>query len=122
MYIDAFRRLGAIVRVIDPIPRTVYTANIPGGSETFWGYALNKLAIFNMTEFDRVVFVDADSLVLRNIDHLASATPFAASSTFVCCNPQLSPAYINGGLWVAKPDVAVGTFFWQLMCEGWPRV
>jgi hypothetical protein len=45
-YIAAYRRLGAEIRVIDPIPDTKYTSLIPGGRATFWvsrkvdGYAI----------------------------------------------------------------------------------
>ena len=35
-YIDGFARLGASVRIIDPIKDTKYTALIPGGRATFW--------------------------------------------------------------------------------------
>jgi hypothetical protein len=35
-YLDGFARLGASVRVIDPIADTPYTRLIPGGRATFW--------------------------------------------------------------------------------------
>ena len=44
-YVAAFRRLGAEVRVIDPIPRTRFTEQIPGGTSSFWGFALNKVVV-----------------------------------------------------------------------------
>jgi hypothetical protein len=121
-YVDAYRRLGAEVRVVDPLPRTRWTNNIPGGTQSFWGFALNKLIVVNFTEFSRVVFIDSDSLVLRNIDHLADAPSFTSSYTTTCCNPGYPAAYINGGLWVIEPDINVGIYLWQLMCEGWPTV
>lgn len=105
-YIEAFRRLGAEVRVIDAMPRTPYTAGIPGGSQSFWGYALNKVVIVNYTEFASVVYIDADSLVLRNIDHLASEPGFTSSYTLTCCNPGL-PACVK---WSSVPHCElVGT-------------
>jgi len=41
----------------------------------------------NYTEFASVVFIDADQLVLRNIDHLAAEPGFTSSYTLTCCNP-----------------------------------
>jgi alpha-N-acetylglucosamine transferase len=79
--------------VIDSIPRTRYTIGIPGGQQSFWGYALNKLVVFNMTEFSKIIYVDADSLVLKNIDHLADAPSFTSSATSSCCNPGYPAAY-----------------------------
>ena len=37
-YVQALTRLGAIIKIIDPIPDTEYMV-IPGGRQTFWGMA-----------------------------------------------------------------------------------
>jgi len=60
----------------------------------FRGYALNKVVIVNYTEFASADYIDADSLVLRNIDHLASEPGFTSSYTLTCCNPGL-PACVK---------------------------
>jgi len=41
--LEGFKRLGAEVRVIDGIPRTTYTERIGEGTDSFWGYSLNRL-------------------------------------------------------------------------------
>ena len=41
-FIKTLLRLGAIVKVIDPIPSTQYTSGIAGGRSTFWGMSLNR--------------------------------------------------------------------------------
>ena len=41
-YCDTLRRLGATLRVVNPITRTQYTAGIPGGGASFWGMSLNR--------------------------------------------------------------------------------
>jgi len=38
-YLAAFKRLGAEITIIDPIPDTPYTKAIPGGRQVFWGMA-----------------------------------------------------------------------------------
>ena len=69
-YIASLKRMGAILRVYDEIPSTPYTEHIPGGRTTYWGMALNKLRVFNMTQYKKIMWMDGDTLMLKNIDHL----------------------------------------------------
>ena len=41
-YCETLRRLGVVLKVVNPIERTQYTAGIPGGGATFWGMSLNR--------------------------------------------------------------------------------
>ena len=41
-YVETLRRLGAVVRAVDPIERTPYTDGIAGGHGLFWGMSLNR--------------------------------------------------------------------------------
>ena len=86
IYLDAFARMGAEVRIIDEIPNTKYTTMIPGGRATFWGMSFNKLRIFSYTEFRKILFIDADVLILRNIDWVMLEPDFTAAFTTECCN------------------------------------
>lgn len=76
--------------------------------------ALNKLHVFNMTRFRKLLWMDADTLVLRNVDHLLHRPMFTASFTVDCCNPN-SPAKPSGGLWVVEPGAAVAAALQALM-------
>ncbi len=58
-------------------------------------------------------------MVLKNIDHLALEPSFTAAWTHSCCNMNDLPR-ISGGLWIVEPDLRVGIYMWQLMCEGQP--
>ena len=40
-----------------------------------WGQSLTKLSIFNLTEYKRIIYFDADGLVMKNMDHLFSLPP-----------------------------------------------
>lgn len=120
-YLDTFRRLGAEIRVIPWLPRTRYTVEVAGGLDSFWGYSLNRLVIFNMTEFKKLIYMDTDTLVLKNIDHLALEPTFTSAFTHSCCNRN-DPPRISGGLWILEPDVRVGTYFWELMRDGRPTL
>jgi hypothetical protein len=57
-YLATLTKLGATLMVVDEIPSTPYTEAIPGGRATFWGMALNKLRVFNMTQFKKVIWMD----------------------------------------------------------------
>ena len=81
-YCDALRRMGAILMPIDEIPSTPYTAHIPGGRSTFWGMALNKLRVFHLTQYRKVLWMDGDTLVLKNVDHLFAAPMLTAAMTY----------------------------------------
>jgi len=35
--------------------------------------SFNKLAIFRLTQFRKIMFLDSDVLVLKNIDHVSAA-------------------------------------------------
>ena len=55
-----------------------------------------KLAVWGLTEFDRVVFLDADMLVTRNMDELFSLDldDGAIAACHACrCNPNRIPSY-----------------------------
>ena len=105
IYLDAFSRLGAEVRIIDEIPNTKYTSMIPGGRATFWGMSFNKLRIFDMVEFKKVLFIDADVLILKNIDWVMLEPDFTAAFTTECCNGG-ARGKLGGGMWVFEPSHA----------------
>ena len=60
-----------------------------------------------MTEFKKIIYMDTDTLVLKNIDHLALEPTFTSAWTHSCCNMNDLPR-ISGGLWVLDPDIRVG--------------
>ena len=108
--VSAFRRLGALVVVLPPVERYEHTRNVPGGESSFWGMALNKLVVFKMMQYKKVIFMDGDTLFFRNIDHLWQLPTFTSSITYACCNNN-GPAIPSGGLWVLEPSVEL----WNLI-------
>eukprot|EP00127_Corallochytrium_limacisporum_P004223 Clim_evm168s157 gene=Clim_evmTU168s157 len=62
-------------------------------------FTLNKLKAWTLTEYDRIVQLDADNVVAHNIDEL-----------FLCghfCALFMHPYLFHTGLFVLKPDMAV---------------
>ncbi|KAA0161688.1 hypothetical protein FNF31_03631 [Cafeteria roenbergensis] len=103
--LDAFARLGVETRVMEPLPTTEFTKQVAGGSRSFWGMAFNKLRVFGMTEFRKLLWFDSDTIMLRNVDHLLVQPEFTAAFTNDCNNRNA--AYkISGGFWVVEPSDA----------------
>ena len=57
-----------------------------------------------MTQFKKIVFMDADTLVFQNIDHLFGPEypMFTAAMTHSCCNRN-APTMLSGGFWIVEP-------------------
>lgn len=64
----------------------------------FWG-VYTKLKIFNMTNYKKVVYLDADTIVLKNIDDLFQCSKF-------CGNLKHSER-MNSGVMVVEPSAKV---------------
>lgn len=63
-----------------------------------------KLALWRLTEFERVVFLDADTLVVQNIDKLFGYPEFSAAPNLY---DNLTDIHrLNSGVFVAEPDQA----------------
>ncbi|KNC86549.1 hypothetical protein SARC_01322 [Sphaeroforma arctica JP610] len=78
------------------------TAQIPGGSQTFWCMSFNKLGLFQWTEYKKIVYLDADMIFLKNVDYLLYYPMFTGSMT-QCCDrhENMKP---SGGLWIIEPS------------------
>ena len=62
-----------------------------------------KLHIFNMTSFEKVVYIDADTLILDNVDHL-----FERPGTPLSAAPDVFPPdKFNAGVLVVTPKASV---------------
>lgn len=99
-YVDALHRLGAKLLLVPPMPGA---HQVSGGATMFWGMAFHKLRVFGLTAYQRVLWLDADVLVLRNLDHLLFYPELTAAFTRNCGNPN-APADMSGGMWVLEPS------------------
>lgn len=94
---EAFLELGAEVRVVDNIPNPYkYAEEFRRSYKPRFEFTFNKLYLWNLTEFDRVTYMDADNIVLYNMDEL-----------FLCghfCAVFMNMIYFHTGLLVVKPD------------------
>ena len=79
--------------------------------------ALNKLRVFNLTQYKKLVWMDSDTLALKNLDHIFKLPYGTMSFTYACCNPN-APAIPSGGTWVVEPSLAMGEKIWRMMVVG----
>ena len=103
LYTDAFPASGHAALAARSIPTRRITELLPSTDRTYgndprFADTWSKLAIFELTEFDRVVLLDSDMLVRHNMDELmdidldGKSRVFAASHACVC-NPLKKKHY-----------------------------
>jgi alpha-N-acetylglucosamine transferase len=87
-------RQGWLVRPVDPVP-------CPNSDELLFArFALSftKLRAFHLVEYDKIVFLDADTVVLSRIDELFERPCIAAAPDF------FMPDRFNSGVMVLEPS------------------
>ena len=63
-----------------------------------------KLRVLGMTQFERVIVLDNDVVVLRNVDHLASRAVVRTPSLVASSQNGGASTIMNSGVMVLKPD------------------
>lgn len=71
---EMVRQLGVTFEIVDTISVTdeinEYNKTINAPLAATWKDCWTKYRIFDLTQFDKIVFLDADIMVLKNLDHL----------------------------------------------------
>jgi alpha-N-acetylglucosamine transferase len=93
-----FAAEGWIVRDVDPVanPSPESSRLFPRFEQTF-----TKLRAWELTEYDKVIFLDADTIVLRNLDRFFERPGFAAAPDFFFADR------FNSGVMVLDPSAQV---------------
>lgn len=73
-------------------------------SYNHWAFTFDKLHVWGLTQYEKIVFLDSDMIVVQNIDHLFGKEPFSAA---VAGGRLFNWTKLNSGLMVIKPDTAV---------------
>lgn len=68
----------------------------------FWGTLHHKIEHY-MVEYERILFLDADTLVRRNIDHLFSSKMHSDVSAVAAC----TNSSFNGGVVLLRPSMTI---------------
>lgn len=72
-----------------------------------WNYTFDKLYMWSLTQFEKIVFVDADMIVTANIDHLFEKKAFSAALAGVLFPTCENIKILNSGLLVLSPDLEI---------------
>jgi alpha-N-acetylglucosamine transferase len=84
------------------IPEQIRLANVASDHHQHWLGVFEKLFVFSLPQFDKVVFLDSDMLVIKNIDELFEKPHMSAVIADVSPNKQDS-IDLNAGLIVIEP-------------------
>lgn len=97
---DSVRALNVTVTECDPIeiPSDSKEANIM----SHWNQTFFKLNVFRLTQFRKIIYIDADMLVLQNIDHLFEYPSITGTTGGKAAHPEWHE--FNSGLLVIAPD------------------
>ena len=85
-------------------PEIDITANYDNEEFNYWKKTFFKFRIFEMTEYDKIVYLDSDMLIRKNIDHLFELDGFSAVSDVEFCYNNPNAFGINSGMMVFKPE------------------
>jgi glycogenin len=86
-----------------PIPPIELNTALPT-HQARWQATYSKLQIFNQTQFDKLVYLDADMLVYQNLDDLFSQPHMSAVNAGGMLPEYASWTEFNSGLMVIEPS------------------
>ena len=66
-----------------------------------WNKVMSKISIFNLTQFDKIVYLDYDIVILRNIDELFNYPHLSACEDISWFHPNLFPETNEFHKWTA---------------------
>lgn len=69
-----------------------------------WNYTFDKICIWGLKQFEKIVYLDSDMLIIRNIDHLFEYKTFTASLAGALFPTNHNISIMNSGLMVVVPD------------------
>jgi glycogenin len=96
---DVLERAGIIVRRIPEstaIPKDMIENN------GHWGRTFDKVHLFGLSEFEKLVYVDSDMIVLENMDELFDKPHMSAVPAGLLVHKDWTR--LNGGLLVIEPE------------------
>ena len=67
----------------------------------YWMHTFDKLNVFELTEYDKIVFLDSDMQILKNLDELFEYPHLSAAPSGREINPEWTG--MNSGLMVIEP-------------------
>ncbi|MCC8146258.1 MAG: hypothetical protein LIO93_07440 [Bacteroidales bacterium] len=85
-----------------------------------WSNTFEKLSVFGLTDFDKIVFLDADMLILQNIDNLFELPHMSAVSAGKMFPGNEHWVTLNSGLMVIEPSLGLAERIMKTL-DTWDR-
>lgn len=104
--INILEQLQLKYQIIDPIVNEEilkYNSSISHYFGKIWSDTLTKFQIFSLS-YDKVIYLDADILVLKNLDHLFNCEHMTAAVDGEYFNVWKDDVHLNAGLLVIEPS------------------
>lgn len=70
-----------------------------------WALCLTKFEIFNLVQYDKIIFLDADIMVMKNLDHLFEYPHLTSALDGEYFNLWPNNPHLNAGILVIKPNI-----------------
>lgn len=93
---------GAEVLLVESIQSPLVRENEGGHVKSWMEVGLTKLRLWGLTRYDCVVYLDADCMIVENIDEL-----FDRKVDFAAAPDVFPPDRFNAGVMVVRPNAAV---------------
>lgn len=98
------------------LQKVVGGGSIDAGGQTFshWANTFDKLQMWGLTQFEKLVFVDSDMLIRSNLDSLFDRPPFTAVCAGRSYPTNQDWQCLNSGLIVVEPDKKIEADLYDL--------
>lgn len=84
------------------LEKTIVVGAENKGKYERWNFTFDKLQVFNLTRFEKIVFLDSDMMLVRNVDHLFDSPHMSAVVADAYDQPDCNQ--LNSGLMVIEPS------------------
>ena len=106
--LEILNQLGITYQIVPtiPTPSDIYEHNLNYESNTAatWRNCWTKLHIFDQVQFDKIVFLDADIIILKNLDHLFNCPHMTSCLDGEYFNLWPDWPHFNSGCIVIEPS------------------
>lgn len=106
--LNILEQLGLKYKTVEPIQSDEmlqYNMTINNIFAKTWYSCLTKFELFNMIEYEKIVYLDADILVLKNLDHLFKCPHLTSALDGEYFNIWPDDPHFNAGIMVIEPNI-----------------
>ncbi|KAI8806246.1 nucleotide-diphospho-sugar transferase [Cladochytrium replicatum] len=95
-FVDKLKKFG--MKVIDV---ELIENQAKGPFHENWKHSMTKILIFNQTQYERIIYMDSDAVVVRDLDWMFDLPPYF---TYFPRAYWLDQPFVNGQFYIIQPD------------------